>query len=393
MSDEEGASASQQQHEEENRQEEAGEAAEGGEGGETQTDLFASIFGNASDESSDEDGGFAGFKDHEIGDAPTAAASSASSSAQPKKKKSKRTSSVASEDEDEDAAKKKKSKKEKVPEDENGPFKKKKKATKVKDDGEDVDFDVQCEVILKLMHQAAEEDRELNKAKAPATRKFTALPKVMNVLRKKVLMYAFVESNVYAALANWLMPLPDKSLPNSLIRSQIISVIESLPPLRDDDHERLQESNLGKVCMMLIKHPEETRENKSRLQAIVQKWSRSILQMPDSFSKLNPAEAKEHTEKVAASARRASTSKPAQSQPALRPGDDGFTIRARVPRPESHEFVVRPENKANPKNVDDNTRGGTMLDTLRNSFKKKQSSEGRNGLHSQSVNVSGTYRP
>ena len=114
------------------------------------------------------------------------------------------------------------------------------------------------------MRIAAKEDRELNEVGSPCIKKVGMLRHVMHNLTKVELQLAFIEANLLAVMTDWLAPMPDKSLPHILIRSDntvsslavsnsIITLYQSarseflklLHQLKIDDPTRLKESGIG----------------------------------------------------------------------------------------------------------------------------------------------------
>jgi transcription factor SPN1 len=124
------------------------------------------------------------------------------------------------------------------------------------------------------------------------------LKEVIKNITKSDLNEVLIEHGIMSALADWISPLPDKSLPSLTIRSELLKVLR-----RNFLHvssETLKLSGIGKAVMLLYKHPKELRENKvgSPFQFIllqikqvcrelVAKWSRPIFGLNDNFSSVS----------------------------------------------------------------------------------------------------------
>jgi len=190
------------------------------------------------------------------------------------------------------------------------------------------------------MRLAAREDRELNQARQPATKKISMLPIVMTQLNKADLQMAFVEANVLSVLTDWLAPMPDKSLPTLEIRKQVLHL---LVMLRIDDHSRLKESGIGKAVMYLYKHPKELRENKDKAGRIINNWARPIFNLSTDFKSVDKTERMARDELLGGNVRKKSKVDEPEEEQASRPGERGWVHRARVPQPSSTSYVNRPE--------------------------------------------------
>uniref|UniRef100_A0A182VKT0 TFIIS N-terminal domain-containing protein n=3 Tax=Anopheles merus TaxID=30066 RepID=A0A182VKT0_ANOME len=142
--------------------------------------------------------------------------------------------------------------------------------------GSDIDVvkrnDDQILELLETMQQAADQDRQLNRANKPATKKIALLKHFMSQLIKKDLQLPLLERNVLNVLADWISPLPSKALPCLQIREGILKMLGEFPSI---EKSYLKQSGIGKAVMYLYKHPDETNANRKRAGELIHETARA----------------------------------------------------------------------------------------------------------------------
>ncbi|CAD2091218.1 IWS1-like protein, putative [Plasmodium vinckei brucechwatti] len=130
-----------------------------------------------------------------------------------------------------------------------------------------------CENVLNQMILMHEQDIQNVKEKKPATAKLQIIDEVCKILTKPKWKPFFMKLNIYHVLALWLMPLPNNTLPNFTIRTNLLKVIQQLPITI----KSLRGSQLGKIMTFLHTHKDETDENKKIIRNILQNWMGPII--------------------------------------------------------------------------------------------------------------------
>ncbi|TKR80635.1 hypothetical protein L596_014679 [Steinernema carpocapsae] len=216
------------------------------------------------------------------------------------------------------------------------------------------DMDDQIKELVENMQQAANQDRVSNAERRPALKKRKMLAVVRSTLLKADLFDTLLDNHMMSAVSEWLAPLPDKSLPSLEIRSTLLKILQGFTRL---EQGILKQSGLGKAVMLLFKHPRETKENKEMANRLIREWSRPIFQLDADMRTLDKEERTqrdfEHVPEVKRKnmtieefqLRHNSKGGKGEDGDSARVGDKGFVGRARVPRPSTRDYIVRPKYK------------------------------------------------
>lgn len=227
--------------------------------------------------------------------------------------------------------------------------------------------------IIKEMKAAAEEDKELNLAKRAATKKLKLLPVVVPQLKKLDLKGAFLDQGVLHVMAEWLAPLPDKSLPHLQIREHMLRLLGEFPPL---DQGFLKSSGIGRAVMYLYKHPKESKDNRERAGRLINEWARPIFNLNTNYSSISKEEREQKDFERMPQKRKIRMESTEEEPPSkkdidraltgedksLRPGEKGWVARARVPMPSTKDYVVRPKWNCDTEFVKNTKKTVTRLD-------------------------------
>eukprot|EP00041_Stephanoeca_diplocostata_P018022 m.373914 g.373914 ORF g.373914 m.373914 type:complete len:519 (+) comp20893_c0_seq3:310-1866(+) len=238
------------------------------------------------------------------------------------------------------------------------------------------------------MARAAEKDLAANKARKPATSKLAVLDVVRAGLKNEAVKEFLIEQGVFREMALWLAPDDRGVLPNIKIRDALIRILIN-PPFISVDTDDLRATNIGKVLMMLLESKSETQENKKLLTKIIRTWSKRVWAIQDDTSKASREDLQSHYESVAAARRDARHEEEEVQAKALKPGDAGFCMRARVPMPLAREYTRRPQQRVDIGAVE------ARVDTKRQQFAsmerafREKALRGKTKNHARAINLSG----
>lgn len=256
-------------------------------------------------------------------------------------------------------------------------------------------YDDSIMAMIRQMKHAAEEDHQLNLARKTATKKLQMLSTVVSHLKKSDLQTAMIECGILSALAEWLSPLPDHSLPHLKIRESILDILKTYPV---PDSNLLKSSKIGKAVMLLYRHPKETKKNREKAGKLINDWARPIFGLASDFKSLSRDEREERDYANISKAAKRRLSSGGESKKASlegeeygpqKPGDKGWVGRARVPMPSTRDYVVRPKW-----NVEqDFKKGGSKK--VYNRYEKHLQKQKKTGgkSHAVSISIEGRQMP
>jgi transcription factor SPN1 len=171
-------------------------------------------------------------------------------------------------------------------------FKPKSSRAKAKNEAQLKEMRSEASDLVARMEVAAEQDAAARAEGQLAVAKLRELPDVERALCRVDLQPICLEHGLLGALATWLRPGEDGSLPNLRIRTALLGLIARLPvDTRDpDSKEQLKRSGLGKVVMFYKLH-DDAAANRAQAGRIVDEWSRPLFHLSAAYRDMAKEEA------------------------------------------------------------------------------------------------------
>ncbi|ETI47791.1 hypothetical protein F441_08040 [Phytophthora nicotianae CJ01A1] len=209
--------------------------------------------------------------------------------------------------------------------------------------------------VLYRMDKAYADDLASIAERRPALEKIKFVDNALHILRKIQFQPMLLDFDLLTIVKKWIQPLDDGTLPNVGLRTKMLEMVSKMPVFK----EHLKRSGLGKVVMMLMKHPQETLENKELCRSLVERWSRAVFNKTLDFSKLAELEAEKAENEIYRRRERARRQKKSKNKAraAERGGNvfNGRTAdpdvkpdvseRAELPEQLHIDFLLRPQSK------------------------------------------------
>ena len=278
--------------------------------------------------------------------------------------------------------------------------KKKKEVKKISD------LEEEAKGFIYKMMVAAKDDEEDIKAKRPALRKLAMLNSVMDMAARREMMRPLLDNELLTACGQWIQPLPNGSLGNVTLRSDLLRSIAHMNGENGISTDDLRRSGFGKKVMALYMHKDETPEMKRFLKQLIEQWSRPVFQKSGNMKDLERVQRERRDTGIAAISRaKASftTTTPSRSPRESSTEHDFSTIiakghvkgsrdlggnRVRVPYSKGFQFTVRPESKA-PTVENKKAKAAETVTDQRESLNKRMIEKGRvKSKNYRSTNIS-----
>ncbi|EDO06306.1 TFIIS helical bundle-like domain family protein [Babesia bovis T2Bo] len=136
-----------------------------------------------------------------------------------------------------------------------------------------------CRQLIDRMLKAASDDLAAVQQGKPGLAKLKMINDLSNFAKPAWRNWCITEGAA-VAMAAWISPLPDGTLPNLTVRAKVLEIALLLPFQPSD----LRDNDLGRQIVALWKHPDETDANRVLIRSIVQKWVRPMLGLASSYA-------------------------------------------------------------------------------------------------------------
>ncbi|KAE8891970.1 hypothetical protein PF005_g11873 [Phytophthora fragariae] len=253
--------------------------------------------------------------------------------------------------------------------------------------------------VLYRMDKAYADDLASIAERRPALEKIKFVGSALHVLRKLQFQPMLLDFDLLTIVKKWIQPLEDGTLPNVGLRTKMLEMVSKMPVFK----EHLKRSGLGKVVMVLMKHPQETPENKELCRSLVERWSRAVFNKTLDFSKLAELEAEKAENEMYRRRERARKHKKAKNKAHAsdrggnvfnaRSGDNDVKAdpseRAELPEQLHIDFLLRPQSKVDmnavqSKKVDPDSRKARLVKRMQEIAKP-----GRKSKRAMGVSIEG----
>lgn len=253
--------------------------------------------------------------------------------------------------------------------------------------------------VLYRMDKAYTDDLASIADRRPALEKIKFVDNALHILRKLQFQPMLLDFDLLTIVKKWIQPLENGALPNVGLRTKMLEMVSKMPVFK----EHLKRSGLGKVVMLLMKHPQETRENKELCRSLVERWSRAVFNKTLDFSKLAELEAEKADNEIYRRRERARRQK--KSKIKARAAERGGNVfngrstefdvkpdvseRAELPEQLHIDFMLRPQSKVDmnavqAKKVDPDSRKARLVKRMQEIAKP-----GRKTKRSTGVSIEG----
>jgi hypothetical protein len=216
--------------------------------------------------------------------------------------------------------------------------------------------------LLKKMDAACKKDDACFLKAEPAVNKLNLLKRVEDMVSLQVMQGTLLDYDILGVLSEWLAVKSDNTLPSHTVRVAVYKMLDKLPCQNEHLKRKTEGSKrtIGQAIVGLLKHKDETKENKVIIKNLVEKWSRGIFNKqtdPRNASIVNNTELQRvahhyqdqrNLNSYATQAAKEIEEKSAFENAVRKASDNGGETagRARAPYSSGFVYTVRPESKS-----------------------------------------------